>query len=372
MSENRVNDVELVLLTVETGEAVCGKNTSMRRIAASLEEAGVRTRLESVGEHAPEEILARAHGGGVRGVHSFHAYKAGRAGRELAAALRVPHVVTMSGTDVHLDLMDPTRRGAVLSVLSTAAGVVVSNDGARERLLEAGVEGARIHLVPKGVPLPANGLGEIPELAADDFVFLLPGGWRPVKNNLFPLEPLAALAAEDSRVRLVYLGPVLDAGYRRGFEAVRARYPFARDAGVLPHERMAAAYRRADVVLNVSHDEGGANAVLEAMAAGRAVLASDIPGNRGFLPFDSADWNRSAGVLYATTGSTNTLSRAHSAEDFLAKARRLLQEPDTRRTLGTNARRRVIERHSPEHERAALLDVYRAAGVLGLPADPGA
>ena len=42
-------------------------------------------------------------------------------------------------------------------------------------------------------------------------------------------------------------------------------------------------YASADVVLNVSHSEGGANAVLEAMVRGACLLASSIPGNTVFL-----------------------------------------------------------------------------------------
>ena len=121
---------------------------------------------------------------------------------------------------------------------------------------------------------------------------------------------------------------------------------------------MAAWLARADVVLNVSHSEGGANAVLEGMASGRAVLASDIPGNRGFVRFDDSDWHSSTGVLSRALPTADPRRLAHAAEDFGEKAGRLAAEPELRRILGENARRWVAAHHAPAAESAALEAVY--------------
>ena len=60
--------------------------------------------------------------------------------------------------------------------------------------------------------------------------------------------------------------------------------PWARHIGTVPHAQMASLLSQSDVVLNCSVSEGGmANSVLEALMAGRAVLASDIEGNRSLV-----------------------------------------------------------------------------------------
>ena len=87
---------------------------------------------------------------------------------------------------------------------------------------------------------------------------------------------------------------------------------------------MAALLRDADVVLNCSLSEGGmANSVLEALACGRAVLASDIAGNRSVIE------DGVTGLLFRDPG------------DFADKAARLLGDPALRERLGEAGRERA-------------------------------
>ncbi len=65
----------------------------------------------------------------------------------------------------------------------------------------------------------------------------------------------------------------------RRLDDALAAHPWAQHVGPVPHAAMPALLAAADIVLNCSSSEGGmANAVIEALAVGRAVLAADIPG----------------------------------------------------------------------------------------------
>jgi glycosyltransferase involved in cell wall biosynthesis len=100
------------------------------------------------------------------------------------------------------------------------------------------------------------------------------------------------------------------------------------------------------VVLNCSISEGGmANSVLEALALGRAVLASDIEGNRSLIE------DGVTGLLFA------------SPEEFLERADRLAADPGLRRRLGAAGRERVLARYSPERELDGYLAVYARLSV---------
>jgi glycosyltransferase involved in cell wall biosynthesis len=83
-----------------------------------------------------------------------------------------------------------------------------------------------------------------------------------------------------------------------------------------------------------------ANAVLEALALGRAVLASDIPGNRSLIE---------PGVTGLLFGSEAELAEG---------AERLAADPALRSRLGEAGRRLVAERFTPAVEAEGYLAVY--------------
>jgi glycosyltransferase involved in cell wall biosynthesis len=83
-----------------------------------------------------------------------------------------------------------------------------------------------------------------------------------------------------------------------------------------------------------------ANAVLEALAQGRAVLAADIPGNRSLI---------TDGVTGLLFDSTAALARG---------AERLAADPALRQRLGEAGRQLVSERFSPAAEVGGYLAVY--------------
>ena len=171
---------------------------------------------------------------------------------------------------------------------------------------------------------------------------LFPAGIRPVKRPLFPLAPLDAVADRYPGFELRYVGPILDA--REGEALVRALdgRPWARHLGEVPHAAMAALLRDADVVLNCSLSEGGmANSVLESLACGRAVLASDIAGNRSVIE------DGVTGLLFEGPG------------DFADKAARLLGDAALRKRLGEAGRARA-SRFGLQQEIERYLKLYAA------------
>jgi len=112
---------------------------------------------------------------------------------------------------------------------------------------------------------------------------------------------------------------------------------------------MRSAYEGADVVLNASSSEGLSNVLLEAKAAGKPILASDIPGNRH--PVLGEDGDAPAGLLFNL--------RDHG--DFLRKALRLIDDPELRHTLGQGGENQTARLPGSEEEGLGLLRVYETA-----------
>jgi glycosyltransferase involved in cell wall biosynthesis len=103
-------------------------------------------------------------------------------------------------------------------------------------------------------------------------------------------------------------------------------------------------------VLNSLH-EGLPNAVLEAMACGLPVVASDIGGCRELV----------------AVGKSGLLAAPASAAGFVTACRSLLDDPARREAMGSEARRLAVEEHSLARMTERMLALYEAAGLRDVP-----
>jgi len=99
-----------------------------------------------------------------------------------------------------------------------------------------------------------------------------------------------------------------------------------------------------DILWLASDFEGQSNSVMEAMAAGLPVIASDIPANRELI----------------TNGEHGFLVRPGDSVAFAQYADRLLAEPELAKRLGEAARRKIIEEHSVEAMVEAYASLYES------------
>jgi glycosyltransferase involved in cell wall biosynthesis len=333
--------------------SVRGNAITVERVVRGLRERGVDLRvwdLSVVPEGAVEHQITQY---GPALIHAFHASRTGPAALRLARRAAVPLLVTVTGTDVNEDLLDEDAAPIVRRVLEGASAVSVFDESMAAPIMEALPSiAARLVVIPQSVWFePAS--GHWPPLAAlqrlPGPIVLFPAGLRKVKRPAFPLEPLESLRTRHPTLALLYAGPVIDPAEGEALRRALLGSPWAQHLGAVPHNRMPALLELADVVLNCSLSEGGmANSVLEALALGRAVLASDIPGNRSLVE------DGITGFLFG------------GPEELAAKADRLLQDPDLRARLGTAGRERVNARFGTDRETDGYLAAYaRLAPVSG-------
>ena len=269
----------------------------------------------------------------------LHAWRSGRPW--LATGCRLPYAVLLTGTDVHVGLTDPVQGPVIETVLQRAATIISQNHLTVASLRRARPALAlRTHLLAPGIvlgdaPFP---LRERLRATPRELLLLCPAGIRPVKGLMELLDMCDPVVAEKQPLRLACCGPILDSAYGRRFtEAVAAR-PWAAYLGVVPPEAMAGAMRQADAIVNNSSSEGLPNALVEAAALGRPIVARNIPGNAAVVT-DGVN-----GLLYT------------DAAGFRAAIRRLRSEPGLAAALA----RPDPDRYDPEHEAAALETLCRA------------
>jgi glycosyltransferase involved in cell wall biosynthesis len=338
----------VALLTPFAFPSVRGNAVTVDRIARGLADRGTDVRVWDCSVHDEATVASEVAAYAPSLIHAFHAWRVGPLALRLARRAEIPLVVTMTGTDANYDLFDPERAAATRRVLEGTARVVVFDDSIARRVVAALPDlAARLVTVPQAAALPLGEAFDLasawPDLPPERCLFLVPGGLRPVKRPRMPLRPLDAVAANHPRMRLLYVGPVLETTEGAALREALATRPWARHVGAVAHRHMRSLLSQADVVLNCSESEGGMpNSVLEALACGRAVAAADIEGNRSLIEHDVT------GLLFRDEG---TLGRA---------AEHLLRDPALRGRLGAAGQARVDAEFPPAREIDGYVGVYRA------------
>ncbi len=206
----------------------------------------------------------------------FQTFVSGYAGVRLQRKLGIPAVVWVRGEDEYRIERARTARLSV-PVWDAAAGVLVQSGSNRDRVLaavrrfrpasEARIA-AKLEIVPNGIALPAAAAaGAAPGgrvLAVGRLIH--DKGMDVVVDAVAGMQGLLTVAGE---------GPERERLERRA----RAHGLDARFEGAVPRERLDELYRAARcVVLASRRGEGLPNALLEAFAHGRAVVATRVTG----------------------------------------------------------------------------------------------
>ncbi len=258
----------------------------------------------------------------------------------LARAMRVPVVLHVHGGrfDQFLDGLDPARRWLARHIARSAVCVIVVSEIWRTRLA-ARLPGARLRVVENGVPMPAE---PARRTTSGEPLIVFIGAVCRAKG----VEDLVrATAVMAHRCRVVLLGPETEAGMVERLRAIAAEHAMA-DRVVLPgpvsSTERADWLARATVFVLPSHVEALPMAVLEAMAAGCPVVATEV----GALP---TVIRSGANGLLVTPGDVTALAAALD---------RLLADGALRERFAVEARRDCRERFSIDRTVEQLQQIY--------------
>jgi glycosyltransferase involved in cell wall biosynthesis len=208
--------------------------------------------------------------------------------------------------------------------MTNADALIAVSAGLREAMVRLGAEPDRVTVLRNGVDLelfrPLHREAVRRELGLEGRVLLSVGHLIERKRHHLAIEAVAQLP--DWRLMIVGEGPErgrLEALARKIGVAGRVMFH-----GAQPHALLPRYYTAADVMILASSREGWANVLLESMACGTPVVASNIPGNpevvrspeAGLIVADntSQDFARAIAEV-AARSSPRTLTRAY-AEQF--------------------------------------------------------
>jgi len=224
--------------------------------------------------------LARLLAAGIRVdlIDAHYFYPDGVAAVWLARAFNLPVVVTARGTDISLIPTFAYPRKLILSAAEKADAMVAVCQALKDRLVELGAAGERIHVLRNGVDLelfrPSDRGALRRKSGLNGFAIASVGHLIERKGHDHVIRALAGMP--DATLMIAGDGPE-----RAALETLAISLGVAervRFLGALDQSALRDVYNCADVLVLASSREGWANVLLEAMACGTPVVASAVWG----------------------------------------------------------------------------------------------
>jgi len=211
-------------------------------------------------------------------IDSHYFYPDGVAAAMLGKYFNKPVVITARGSDITLIPRHRLPRRMILWAAQRAAGIITVCNALKTELIEMGVAADHITPLRNGVnlemfhPMDRDALRK--ELDLSSFTLVTVGHLVPVKGHELIIAALPML----SDVRLLIAG----AGIERKKLEEQAQHLGVADRvtflGAVPHAQLRKYYSAADASILASSREGWANVLLESMACGTPVVASNVWG----------------------------------------------------------------------------------------------
>ncbi|MGJ9382169.1 glycosyltransferase [Salipaludibacillus sp. CF4.18] len=193
-----------------------------------------------------------------------------------------PFILTMGGTDVHVDLAEKGWSETTVNLVNQSTAVVCFSEEARKMVVEVNPDWqGKVKVVPQAViPPKRTDQGSNKD---EKFEILLPAGLRPIKDVLHLLDAWKDLDKQIPFLKVKVIGEALDKDVEREVLAACDYYSFLEYHSTVSFDEMGNVYAEADVVINTSKEEGQSTALCEAMALGIPVIARNNAGNRELI-----------------------------------------------------------------------------------------
>ncbi len=276
--------------------------------------------------------------------------------------LNVPSIVSIRGNDIERAAFDPSKFSHVMYALQHASAVTTNANILAEKA-KAFIN-REIFLIPNGIDTDLfklmdknEALAEVLLLASNSLVL---DGVQPAmqiqnvigfagelreKKGLRTLLGAYAQINKAQPATLLIVGEVRQGEDKKLFDELKESIPNSNIivTGYVPHKDLPAYYSLMDVFVHPSLRDGMPNAVLEAMACEKTVIATPV-----------------GGVMDVIEDNINgMLVNVNDVDGLAQKIAEALNQPDKRKQLGESAREAVLHRYTLEKELQSNLNIYK-------------
>jgi glycosyltransferase involved in cell wall biosynthesis len=185
----------------------------------------------------------------------------------------IPYVVMTQGSDIyHPDTFDRLIRK---TVLKNASGVIALTKDMKKRLQQ--VVDRDITVIPNGVDItPFQEMKRSSHQMQKSLIFV--GRIEQVKGIEYLLQAMVTVIQKYPQVRLVILGTGEDEARIQALAAILPLEKSVEFVGSVPHEEVPRYMADSDIFVLPSLSEGFPLVIVEAMAAGLPILATNVGG----------------------------------------------------------------------------------------------
>jgi len=199
--------MKIAILTPKYLPSINGNTTTVNRLVNGLKNKKIITKVLNLSELKDRtKILKAIEIFNPDIVHAFHAFKSGVPALESIIDLKIPLLVTITGTDVNHDLFNLERRDKVIEVLNYANKIVVFHKSIKNKLINNNIRlKSKIIIIKQSVKLEKKkyNLRRKLGLKKNDIVFLLPAGIRKVKYQKLSIDGFKKIHSKYPNTKVV-------------------------------------------------------------------------------------------------------------------------------------------------------------------------
>lgn len=221
-------------------------------------------------------------------IDAHYFYPDGVAAHLLSQKFGKPFVVTARGSDLTQHTADPHERQQIISAANAATALITVSASLKEELVNLGIGRSRIAVLRNGVetnlfkPLSAN--ENAAQAGAGRFRMVSVGALIPRKAHEIAIRAMSLLP--DCELAIAGVGPMQgELALLISKLGLSERVTLL---GEIAHRDLPIHYGKADLMVLVSSREGWANVILEALACGTPVVASNVGGASEIIRSEAA------------------------------------------------------------------------------------
>lgn len=214
--------------------------------------------------------------------HSFFSVPCGALSYGLKIRRGLPYIVSLRGADVpgyseRFKSLYGILRPIIKTIWKNASFVIANSQGLRELALESKPKNT-IGVIPNGVNVELFRPAER-QIQAEKFEILCVSRITPRKGIRFLIKALEKFIVENPYVHLTIIG---DGNEKESLENLVRGLGLGHSVtfrGLVPHKQLPEEYAKADVFVLPSLNEGMSNTMLEAIASGLPIIATQTGGS---------------------------------------------------------------------------------------------